>query len=140
MPEVPEKCRYNFSACLPTVYHSVHANVKVLATLPANSVCLRGGSVRPITHFNALLRFEECLELYLHFKISRHNVFKQRNCLGILLSSHCYQCPKETWSIIMAHTHTHKHTNTHTHTHTHTRNKQVSIQSVSLTLSGSKST
>jgi hypothetical protein len=124
MPEVSEKCRDNFSSCLPTVYHSVYANPKTLPTLPFNSFCIRGGSVQPITHFHPLLRIKECLELYFHFTVNRHNVFKHRNYLGMLLSFYCYQCPKETWSKIMVHT-----------------NKQhVSTQPVSPTLSRSKST
>ena len=125
-----QKCLRNvgiISLCLPTVHQSVHANVKALATPAANSFCLRGGSVQPITHFHALLRFEECLEIYLHFKINRHNVFKHRKYLGILLSSHCYQCPNKLEAKLW-------------HTNTKQTNKHVSTQSVSPTLSQSKST
>jgi hypothetical protein len=125
MPEVSEKFRDNFSSYLPTVYHSLYANPKALPTLPLNSFCIGGGSVQPITHFHPLLRIEECLELYFHFTVNCHNVFKHRNYLGMLLSSYFYQCPEETWSKITVHAQKYKH---------------VSTQPVSPSLSRSKST
>jgi hypothetical protein len=127
MPEVSEKFRDNFSACLPTLYHTVYPNLKALPKLPVNSFCIRRRSMQPITHFHPLFRFEECLDLYSHFTINLHDVFQHRNCLSILLLSYCYQCQKETWSKIMAH----KQKNT---------NKHVNTPSVSPTLSRSKST
>jgi len=45
MPEVSEKFWDISSACLPTVCHSVYANIKPLATLPVNSFYIRDGSL-----------------------------------------------------------------------------------------------